>query len=138
MTFITEQDFDVQVRDEILSILQNGSDVALPTAELMAIDQIRQHIGGRYDTGTIFSQQGDNRDHYIVMITIDLMLYHLWSKKAPRRLPEYRSQRYQDALNWLEKVGTGKITAQLPQLNTQAESAAGVIGSIHKPSWNKY
>lgn len=138
MIFLNKQDFDVQVREEILSILQHESDTALDTAELMAIDQIKQYIGGRYDTQTIFSLTNNDRDHFIIMITIDLLLYHLWSKKAPRRMPEFRSQRYQDALDWLNKVGTGKITAQLPQLSSQAENAVGYISSVHKPNWNKY
>lgn len=138
MIFLTEQDFDVQVREEILSILQNDSTTAKDTACLMAIDQICQYIGGRYDTQTIFSLSDDDRDHFIVMITIDLMLYHLWSKKAPRRMPEIRSQRYQDAIDWLSKVAQGKITAQLPQLSSQAETSQGYIGSIYPPNQNKF
>lgn len=138
MIFLVKEDFDVQVREEILSILQHESDTALDTAEHMALDQIRQYIGSRYDTATVFSQTEDSRDHFIIMITIDLLLYHLWSKKAPRRLPEFRSQRYQDALDWLNKVGTGKLTAQLPQLPSQADNSAGYIGSLHLPNWNKF
>lgn len=138
MTFLVKEDFDVQVREEILSILQHESDTALDTAERMALDQIRQYIGSRYDTFAVFSQTEDLRDHFIIMITIDLLLYHLWSKKAPRRLPEFRSQRYQDALDWLIKVGTGKLSAQLPQLSSQADTSAGYIGSLHQPNWNKF
>ena len=138
MIFLVKEDFDVQVREEILSILQHESDTALDTAERMALDQITQYIGSRYDTDTVFSQTEDLRDHFIIMITIDLLLYHLWSKKAPRRLPEFRSQRYQDALDWLIKVGTGKLSAQLPQLASQADNSAGYIGSLHQPNWNKF
>ena len=139
MAFITDNDFEVQVRQEILSLL-DGSDekTAVELATRMATDQIRQYIGGRYDCDTIFAAEGKNRDHFIVMITIDILLYHLWAKRAPRKIPEYRATRYQDALDWLKDVGTGEMDSALPQLSTEDYIGQISIKSKYKPNDNKF
>lgn len=139
MDFITDNDFEVQVRQEILSLL-DGSDekTAVALATRMATDQIRQYIGGRYDCDTIFAAEGENRDHFIVMITIDILLYHLWAKRAPRKIPEYRATRYQDALDWLKTVGSGEMDSALPQLPPDEYSGNVWIKSKYKPNDNKF
>lgn len=139
MDFITDNDFEVQVRQEILSLL-DGSDekTAVALAARMATDQIRQYIGGRYDCDTIFAAEGDLRDHFIVMITIDILLYHLWAKRAPRKIPEYRATRYQDALDWLKDVGSGKMQSALPQLPPDEYSGNVWVKSKYKSNDNKF
>lgn len=137
--FINESDYDVQVRQEILSLLDTSEGNAnLGTAERMAIDQIKQYIGGRYDCDTIFSATGENRDMFIVMITIDIALYHLWSKRAPRKIPELRAQRYQDALDWLKGVGDGTLKSDLPQLDGDSFKSEVSIVSRYPQNFNKY
>jgi len=139
MDFLTENDFDVQVRQEILSLL-DGSDekTAVGLATRMATDQITQYIGGKYDCKTIFAAEGDNRDHFIVMITIDILLYHLWAKRAPRKIPEYRATRYQDALDWLKSVGSGELQSALPQLPDDEYIGLISIKSKYEPNNHKY
>jgi phage gp36-like protein len=137
--FVTDNDYEVQVRQEIVSLLDGSNDhAAMRLSERMAVDQIKSYLSGRYDTATIFAQEGDDRDHFLVMITIDLALYHLWSKRAPRKIPEFRAQRYQDALDWLKAVGEGTLTTDLPQLATEDYTGDVVIKSNYKPNRNKF
>lgn len=86
----------------------------------MAIAQIRNHIAGRYDCKKIFidapvADEEDVRDMYVVMIAIDLTLYHLWSKEGGNNIPKTRELRYNDALKWLQDIQAGK-DADLPEL----------------------
>lgn len=137
--FIQDTDYEVQVRQEILQLLDGSVDQsAVSLAERMAVDQIKQYIGGRYDMATVLSAEGDDRDHFLLMIAIDIALYHLWSKRAPRKIPEFRSQRYQDALDWLKAVGEGTLSSDLPQLTTDDYHGDVVITSKYKPNNNKY
>ncbi len=137
--FLTENDFEVQVRNEILTLLDGSDDkAAVELATRMATDQITQYIGGKYDCKTIFAAQGDDRDHFIVMITIDILLYHLWAKRAPRKIPEYRATRYQDALDWLKSVGSGELQSALPQLPDDEYEGRIAIKSKYKPQNHKY
>lgn len=115
MAFIKEDDYTVLVRNEIKDILlESYSETKLSAAEQMAINQIKNYLAGRYDIAKIFAAEDDERNSHIVMIVIDCTLYHLYSGTVPKRMPEIRSQRYQDALDWLKLVSTGDASADLP------------------------
>lgn len=137
--FIQESDYEVQARTELLRLLDGTDDrAAILKAERFAIAQIRKHLGGRYDCNTLFAATGDDRDEYLVMITIDLTIYHLWSKKSPKSTPEHRKIRYDDALAWLTSVGSGETPTDLPQLPTKDYCGDVRISSRYKPNENKY
>jgi len=57
---------------------------------------------------------GDNRNPQLVNYCIDIALYHLHSRIAPRNIPELRVVRHDQAIQWLKDSGQGKITADLP------------------------
>ena len=136
--FIQETDYEVQARDEMMRLLGDGKRDAILQAERFAISQIRKYIGGRYDCDTLFSATGDDRDDYIIMITIDIAIYHLWAKKAPKSVPEHRKERYSDALDWLTNVGSGEMPTDLPQLSTAEYNGDIRITSRYAPNTNKY
>ncbi|WP_066435543.1 phage protein Gp36 family protein [Chryseobacterium sp. CCH4-E10] len=125
--FITDDDYSVLVREEIKDILlENYSETKLRAAEQMAIDQVKNYLSGKYDTGEIFSRTGDARNSHIVMITLDCALYHLYTP-IPRKMPETRAQRYQDAIDWLKLVAKGEGTADLPKIkNESGETLSGI------------
>jgi phage gp36-like protein len=125
--FITDDDYSVLVREEIKDILlENFSETKLRAAEQMAIDQVKNYLSGKYDTGEIFSRSGDERNSHIVMITLDCALYHLYTP-IPRKMPETRAQRYQDAIDWLKLVAKGEGTADLPKIkNDSGETLSGI------------
>ena len=57
---------------------------------------------------------GDNRNQQLVNYVIDVMLYHLFSRIAPRNIPELRMERYDMAIAWLKNVAKGDdITADI-------------------------
>lgn len=137
--FIQEADYEVQARQEMMRLLDQSEDrAAVMQAERYAISQIRKYIGGRYDCDKLFSQSGDQRDDYIIMITIDIAIYHLWAKKAPKVIPEHRKVRYSDALDWLTNVGSGTMPTDLPQLSHESYVGDVRISSRYKPNNNKY
>ena len=115
MAFITDDDYTVLVRNEIKDILlENYTETRLRAAEQMGISQVKNYLSGRYDIAAIFSKSGDERNSHIVMIALDCTLYHLYTATVPRKMPDIRSQRYQDALDWLKLAATGEATADLP------------------------
>jgi hypothetical protein len=56
----------------------------------------------------------DNRDQQMVLYLIDMTLYHVHSRIAPRNIPDLRVKRYDDAINWLKMCAKGEITPNLP------------------------
>jgi phage gp36-like protein len=59
---------------------------------------------------------GDNRDQQLVMYFIDIALYHVHSRIAPRNIPELRVNRYHAAIEWLKMCADGLVTPELPIL----------------------
>lgn len=57
--------------------------------------------------------KGDNRNQQILMFYIDLTLYHLYSRIAPKSIPQVRTDRYNAAIKWCKMAGVGDITADL-------------------------
>lgn len=114
--FITNDDYSVLVRNEIKDILlENYSEAKLRAAEQMAMHQVKNYLAGKYDVNEIFNKVGDDRNSHIVMITLDCALYHLYTSTIPRKMPEIRSQRYQDAIDWLKLIAQGEAVADLPK-----------------------
>jgi phage gp36-like protein len=145
--FLKDSDYDVLIRTEIKSILlENYSQQKLLTAEQMAISQIKNYLAGRYQVNLIFAPlpeepTEDTRNHFIIMTTIDCALYHLYCSLAPNKIPEHRSQRYQDALEWLKLMAKGATTADLPLIVNEATGEVEDsirIKSKYKPSQNKW
>ncbi len=141
MAFLTEEDYSALVRNEVKSILlENYSESKLLAAEQMAISQVKNYLSGRYDVNEIFGQTENNRNSHVVMITIDCTLYHLYTSTVPRKMPEIREQRYQDAIDWLKLVARGEAMADLPLIKDEnGEVKESIrISSKYKPSNNKW
>ena len=123
--FLKETDYAFQIKTEIRNLLDGtapgggGTPTKLLAAELSAVQQMQHWLAGRYDVAVIFAPHTtgeDTRDAMIVMVCVDLTLYHLYSQTQNRDVPAHRAQRYQDGLDWLKQAGTGEIKADLPAL----------------------
>lgn len=139
--FLTTEDYTALIRNEIKDILlENYSEAKLRVAQQMAIDQVKNYLSGRYDVAEIFSKEGTERNAHIVMLTLDCTLYHLYTSTVPKRMPEIRSVRYQDAIDWLKAVGSSEISANLPLIKSQdGQQLLGIkIQSKYAPSSNKW
>ncbi len=71
---------------------------------------------GTLPTDDDFWTAGDNRSAMIVQKTMDVCLYHLHSRIAPRNIPQLRMDRYASATAYLQAIAEGLITADIPLL----------------------
>lgn len=70
---------------------------------------------GTLPTDTTKWTAGDNRNSQLVNHCIDIALYTVHSRIAPRNIPELRVKRYDDTIKWLKNAAQGNtITANLP------------------------
>ena len=71
---------------------------------------------GTLPTNTTYWVAGDNRSQAMVMYIIDIALYHLHSRIAPRNIPDLRVKRYDDAIANLKGYAKGTTTANLTRI----------------------
>lgn len=81
-------------------------------------------------TDTTYWTKGDNRNQQLVNYVIDIALYHVHSRIAPRNIPDLRVKRYDDAIKWLRMAGEGKITADLPLIQPKSGSRIRWGGNV--------
>lgn len=115
MPFLVDDDYKDQVKDDILNLIIENTASLRTSAELKTEAQITGYLKIRgYNTGAIFSASGTNRNAHLVMIYIDMVLYHLHSRINPGQVPVTCSDRYSDAIKWLEMVSQGSLAPDLP------------------------
>lgn len=141
--FITLDDYDASIHREILdALLRHDSDVAdsaiIEICEDRAIDEMRCYLDKFYDCNTIFSATGSDRNQLILMMALDIAIYHIFCQHNPYKISQMRKDRYDRAVEWLKAVAAGKISiANAPRLpeEQQAQNSPWQIGSNElKPS----
>lgn len=114
MIYLTINDFKPFIEDIILNQVIQNNPALLDTIELMAIDEIKSYLETRFNTNDIFSKTGNNRHSIVVMLLVDIVLYHLHSRVAPRNISQIRTERYNQAIDYLKNAALGTIQPPLP------------------------
>jgi hypothetical protein len=57
----------------------------------------------------------DPRDAKVVSFAVDIALFNLFKRVAPRKIPEFRVSLYNQAKEWLTLVKDGNLTPDLPR-----------------------
>lgn len=133
MIFLTDEDFNPQIRTEILAIIRGGATETQDTAELASIAQMSSYLNAKYNTTLIFGATGTGRNAQVVMYCVDILLYHLHSNITPKNIPEIRKERFDAAIEWLKMVATDKLSPDLP-VNSTEQSGQFKLGSNTKVS----
>ena len=112
------------IDEEVLTDITKGDNTKIDTAELSALGEVTAYISIRYDAArcldrTLLTPNPPTHDGYNGVSTVleklvDITLYQLHSRVMPDNIPTLRQTRYDNAINWLEKVAAGYIAPQLP------------------------
>lgn len=128
--FIVPEDYDASIHREILdSLLRTDSQKDSAIVEICedrAIAEMRSYLSKYYDCDTIFSQSSTERHPLILMMAIDIAVYHIFCLHNPYKMSQIRKDRYDRAVEWLKAVAKGDITIdgapRLPE-KEQAENS---------------
>ena len=108
--FINPEDYDASIHREILGSLTRDDESIVEICEDRAIAEMRGYHSARYDVDAIFSAEGDARNQLVLMMAIDIAVYHIFSIHNPQKMSQIRKDRYERAVEWLKQVGALKIT----------------------------
>lgn len=86
---------------------------------------------GTIPTNTTYWTSGDNRNNYLVQMLVEICVYNMFKKVAPRNIQQFRIDNYNMALDWLKMAASGEVTADLP-LKTPEQGSRIRWGSIDK------
>lgn len=120
--FITDEDYAVVIGEDALKVISRASEKNRTNAELEAIEEISGYLRPTYDCNSIFYTEGDCRNRFIVMLAVDIALYHLGASMPQKMGIEIRKERYDRAIEWLEGVQSGKIVPDLPRIEEAGAS----------------
>jgi len=137
--FITIQDYATVCDERELDVLQNADGSIREAAEKVALDEVASYLRARFDVQKTYSQTGSERNAHLVQIVADVALYYL-SKRLPQKMAgQKRAELYDQAIDWLKLVGTGKISPDLPVITTpDGTPASGFPVLMHSIPRQKY
>ena len=69
---------------------------------------MRGYLSARYDADTIFKAEGTARNELVLMMAVDIAVYHLFSIHNPQKMSQIRKDRYDRAMEWLKQVAAFK------------------------------
>lgn len=120
--FITTEDYNASIHQEILDAVIRSDETIVEVVEDRAIAEMRGYMSRRYDCDKIFSTEGEQRHQLVLMMAIDITIYHLFCIHNPRMMSEIRVERYERAIKWLEGVRDGNITVDgLPEVASEVK-----------------
>jgi phage gp36-like protein len=122
--FIELTDYDASIHREILDALTREDDAIIEICEDRAVAEMRGYLSRRYDVNAIFSATGDNRNQLVLMMAIDIAIYHVFCIHNPQKLSQVRKDRYERAMEWLKQVAGEDISIDGAPLLPAEERAA--------------
>lgn len=141
--FITTEDYDASIHREILdALLRHDSDVSdsaiVEICEDRAIEEMRCYLSKYYDCDAIFSATGSDRNPLILMMAVDIAVYHIFCQHNPYKMSEIRKERYNRAVEWLKAVAAANITIdgapRLPEETLHQNSPWQIESELLRPS----
>lgn len=127
--FIEIRDYDAAIHREILDSLLKGDAQADPAlieiCEDRAVAEMKSYLCHFYDTDVIFAQRGNARHPLILMMALDIAIYHIFCLHNPYKISQMRKDRYDRAVSWMHEVAKGNVTIDgAPKRDLQENSEA--------------
>lgn len=111
MIYLSLNDFYALIKPDVLGRIATSDEI--DEAELAVIAEVEAFLSNRYDMGQVWNDTQE-RNRLLVMLMVDMSLYHLHSRLNPGAVPEIRQLRYEQALDILKKIASGQLSLSLP------------------------
>ena len=128
--FINITDYDASIHSEILDALVRKDKSLVEICEDRAVAEMRCYLSGRYDCDALFrpyvaaESQPDTRHQLVLMMALDIAIYHIFSIHNPMKLSQLRKDRYERAIEWLKAVAAGTISIEGAPLAPEEKQVA--------------
>lgn len=106
--FLQTTDYNASIHLEILDSLIRSDESLIEICEDRAILEMTSELYTRYDCDKLFAARGDERNQLVMMMAMDIAIYHMFSIHNPQKISAIRVERYKRAVEWLKAVRSGK------------------------------
>lgn len=123
--FVQLSDYDASIHREILDALTRDDDTIVEICEDRAIAEMRCYLSKRYDCDRIFSASGNDRHQLVLMMVLDIAVYHIFCIHNPQKLSQIRKDRYERAVEWMKAVAHEDISIEGAPMLPEEERMSG-------------
>lgn len=135
MAYLNNNDFLLLIQDVNLQQIINSNSAIQDQAILTATGEARSYLIQKYLFDDELNKTGTARDPQLLNYIIDIAIYHLHSRIAPRNIPELRTTRYENAIAWLKMCALGEVT---PKLELQPTTGRMIQWGSNEKNTNIY
>lgn len=122
MKFLELEELEISKFISVIRDLSDDNLKIIEEQELYAIDLINSYLYGKFDTEQIFNKKGTHRSYIIKRIVIDLIICQLFYRVNSAEVPQNVLNKCDEHKKWLLDVSTGKITPDLPRLDSTRQA----------------
>ncbi|MBQ4519831.1 MAG: DUF1320 family protein [Bacteroidaceae bacterium] len=88
--FINPTDYDATVHREILDALTRQDAAIIDICEERAISEMKSYLAPVYDVEAVFGARGEERHPLVLMMALDIAVYHIFCIHNPQKLSSIR------------------------------------------------
>ena len=136
--FLQIEELKTVMYDYQLEEIVEGDDTIAVMAIEAAVEEVRSYLRGRFDTDATFSATGSDRNPLILEITKDVALWQIIRLSNPDILHDRVKERYDRAVDWLNKVANGTVSPTLPPIQNEqgGDVSAMRFGSMDRQTYD--
>jgi phage gp36-like protein len=127
MIFLTENDFNTHLSENIIEQITSEDSDLLDAAEATAIGIVTDMIAGMYDIDSELEQTGSNRHAPLKLWLLAIAAYQLYRAIPDSEVPDRIIKDYDDAIETLRQIGRGKMPTSLTPVNTASGTSKRVF-----------
>lgn len=113
MAFLTKNELKTVATIEVVDLITKTDDSIVDEIIAESIDLMRSYLYKYFDTDSVFNATGGERKRIVVKYLKDIVIHEIYQRRS-RTMNEVAKLRYDEALNWLEQIGKGNISPDLP------------------------
>ena len=110
--FIELTDYDASIHREILDALTREDESIVEICEDRTLAEMRGYLSRRYDCDRLFAATGQERNQLVLMMAVDITVYHIFCIHNPQKLSQVRKDRYERAVEWMKAVADEDISIE--------------------------
>ena len=110
--FIELTDYDASIHREILDALTREDESIVEICEDRTLAEMRGYLSRRYDCDRLFAATGRERNQLVLMMAVDITVYHIFCIHNPQKLSQVREDRYERAVEWMKAVADEDISIE--------------------------